>query len=1124
MKKMLREKCRSLYDCRSVLHISILMLCLLLQPLLGWSQQKKITININKAPLEQAIEQIEQQSDYYFLYNSSLISPKTSVSVNKTNAGISEVLDQMFNNTGISYTLVDQQVVLSLTAANQTQTAATGTGNTANNTSTANSGTPSQSNSPKEGVQQAREVSVRGPNTSIMQTGVTRIVGVVLEANKASTPVDFATVILLPSGAYSITNTKGEFVFEKVDAGRATIRIELMGMVPIDTTVVLVQGAVNRFAFRMQQESFRLKEVTVTATHNKAGQSTSSNISRAALDHLQTNSLAGVLQLLPGGTTKNPSIIGPSYFNIRSISSETGAAGMMNSLGTAIIMDGAPMTSGANWQMLSTTRTGNDTNEAGTGGATTRGVDIRGISTDNIESVEVVTGIPGVEYGNLTSGAVIIHSKAGREPLQIRLKANPSVYEGNISQGLKLGEKSGFLNPSLNFARQSLEKNYYLSRLDAKVAYSNVFGNLSLNTILNWGYEKYVLDLNEDAALTGLAKSASDNKIGLTANGKYRFDNLWLKSIDFTLSGDMTDQYFTYGNNISGASGIYTTAMTNGAVLSSLPFGTEIRDVNGNIITNYPAADANAIVKELPQSYRSEYELFGKTINFFGKLSATLSKQVTPWFNNKILLGLDFRSSGNKGEGLKYDLEWPPARETNLSSYASIRPRKPSDIPFLNQLGLYAEENILLTVFNRDINISAGVRYDKAGSLSILAPRINASLELVPKVLTIRGGYGIQSKAPLAMHLYPDKAYFDMSNFNNIGYPFTSVYEQNQYLITSTYVYDASNPELKMATNKKRELGLDLKVGKWSLNATYFDEEMHNGYALRSDLGSHKMITFNQYGMVSFADHNLNPYALRLTSSSNFFLAYSRPTNDLSIIKHGVEFTLNSGRIDDIRTSFTLTGAYQYEENWSDGTFQRNSSGAFTSRYLQVRDGTLAAANLNRHLIILAGEPTRTAFERLITTLRAVHNIPQIGMVLSLSAQVTWLNSSWDRIMNEKHMIAQYISYKDGQLHDFTQEQYQQAIDGLAVGASRAEFSEYFANYGLQPDRIYEIPTSYKPYWMANIYITKEIRDLIRISAFANNMFLQYPLRETSRYPGRLTRMQTETSLFFGLEMTITLR
>ncbi|MFR7824841.1 MAG: TonB-dependent receptor plug domain-containing protein [Odoribacter splanchnicus] len=64
------------------------------------------------------------------------------------------------------------------------------------------------------------------------------------------------------------------------------------------------------------------------------------------------------------------------------------------------------------------------------------GVDVRAISTDNIESIEVIRGIPSVEYGDLTSGAVIINSKAGREPFRLRFKTNENIYQVSAGKGL----------------------------------------------------------------------------------------------------------------------------------------------------------------------------------------------------------------------------------------------------------------------------------------------------------------------------------------------------------------------------------------------------------------------------------------------------------------------------------------------------------------------------------------------------------------------------------------------------------------------------------------------------------------------------------------------------------------
>ena len=94
-------------------------------------------------------------------------------------------------------------------------------------------------------------------------------------------------------------------------------------------------------------------------------------------------------------------------------------AANMNSLGTLIIRDGAPVSNNANLQTVSPAITGAGTALGGTS-SPAGGVDVRAISTDNIESIEVIRGIPSVEYGDLTSGAVIINSKAGREPFRLR--------------------------------------------------------------------------------------------------------------------------------------------------------------------------------------------------------------------------------------------------------------------------------------------------------------------------------------------------------------------------------------------------------------------------------------------------------------------------------------------------------------------------------------------------------------------------------------------------------------------------------------------------------------------------------------------------------------------------------
>lgn len=79
------------------------------------------------------------------------------------------------------------------------------------------------------------------------------------------------------------------------------------------------------------------------------------------------------------------------------------------------------------------------------------GVDMRTITTSNIESVEVIRGIASAQYGDIASGAVIVNSKAGRAPLSIQLDINPNVYMASASHGVGLGDRAGVLNYGVDY-------------------------------------------------------------------------------------------------------------------------------------------------------------------------------------------------------------------------------------------------------------------------------------------------------------------------------------------------------------------------------------------------------------------------------------------------------------------------------------------------------------------------------------------------------------------------------------------------------------------------------------------------------------------------------------------------
>ena len=79
----------------------------------------------------------------------------------------------------------------------------------------------------------------------------------------------------------------------------------------------------------------------------------------------------------------------------------------------------------------------------------TKGVGLRNIGSSNIESVEIITGIPSVEYGDLSNGIVKINTRKGKTPFIIELVTQPKTKQIAISKGFLLGDRAGTINTSL---------------------------------------------------------------------------------------------------------------------------------------------------------------------------------------------------------------------------------------------------------------------------------------------------------------------------------------------------------------------------------------------------------------------------------------------------------------------------------------------------------------------------------------------------------------------------------------------------------------------------------------------------------------------------------------------------
>ena len=103
-----------------------------------------------------------------------------------------------------------------------------------------------------------------------------------------------------------------------------------------------------------------------------------------------------------------------------------------------------------------------------------RGVDLRTVSAGNIESMEVIRGIPSVEYGNLTSGVVIVKTKAGHTPWEAKFQTDPNSKQVFAGKGFNL-KRGGAANFSVDWSQSWADtRKHYMGydRITASAGYS----------------------------------------------------------------------------------------------------------------------------------------------------------------------------------------------------------------------------------------------------------------------------------------------------------------------------------------------------------------------------------------------------------------------------------------------------------------------------------------------------------------------------------------------------------------------------------------------------------------------------------------------------------------------------
>ena len=872
-----------------------------------------------------------------------------------------------------------------------------------------------------------------------------KITGRVLEEGTGE-PVAGAAVTLDEHYLWAVTGADGTFVLEGAERGRYELEVSCLGYVTVKRPLE-VKGSIDKLEIVLQPSTLALSEVVVTAEKSKDNLNTTQTIGRTALDHLQMSSMGGISALLPGGKTVNPDLTTDNAFSLRSGGSTAGNA----AFGTAVEINGVRMGDNANFGGLA-------------------GVGTRSLSVENIESVEVITGVPSAEYGDLGSGMVKVSTKKGRTPLSIVLSVNPRTYEASVSKGFELGKGVMNLGAEWANATRKLTSPYTsYTRRGFTLDYTRSFGKtLRLEAGLNGNIGGMDSSSDPDSFSDEYTKER-DNLLTPHFKLTWLLNRSWVTNL--TLEGsvyyhDKRSHYHAYHSYASVQPAVHAEE------------------------AGYWMADA------LPLTYYSDQVVDSRELDYAASLKYHWLHHWGP-VKNLFKAGVQWKADGNVGKG-----EW---YENPALAPSGYRPRPYTDYPYMHTLAGYAEDNATIPIGRTSLNLMAGLRWEtvfiKGSSyqdLSILSPRFNARWNLGEHV-ALRGGWGIAGKLPSFYILYPRQEYRDIQAFGfSHGNSASYVYFTQPYRM----VY---NPALRWQRNYNSEAGVDIDwkglkvsvVGFYNLTrdpyelGTVYEPFSYNvlsvpeGYVMPENPD---VVVDDQTGIAYFRDVDgyYVPGDIKVTDRS--FAASRRQENGADIRRYGVELTVDFPEIRPIGTTFRLDAAwnhteyssdipaYLYREGWSH-TSLPNRSYQYAGIYYggtNVYDGR-RTDNLDANLTAITHIPRA----RLILTFRVEATLLRNARYTSSRAFTVGADSSvptGGNIYDGNSYTAVYPDAYidlDGTVHPWT-----------AASAQDPDLARLILRSG----NIYTFAQDgYDPYLSANFSVTKEIGDHVSISFFANN-------------------------------------
>lgn len=876
-------------------------------------------------------------------------------------------------------------------------------------------------------------------------SGTYTIKAVILD--KTGEPLSGATMQLVQSGLWGISGKDGEVEIRNVPRLPVAYKVSMLGYKDVEGEICL--DGKDNVRILMEEESLSMREVVVVAQAGQGGESTTSIIGRQALDHLQATSLKDILQLLPGGVSmKNPSLTSPGQFKVRTLASDDNAT-----FGAAIIINGMPVSTNANMNTglgLSSISSGNS------------GADLRSIATDDIESVEIIRGVASAEYGDVSSGVMIVNKRIGVSDLNMKARIMPGIMQLHAGKGFDI-KSAGSLNISADYARGTSDPRFLtdkynrgiLSLAHRKTLLDKTW-TLTTNIDLSYTGEWKGADPDEPEAMKKFFSSRDAFSLRLSHNGMLKLDKALARTLKYDVALSLSSDRIFNDRLVSVGSGAILDATKDG-MYEGTPYPSSYETLSGT--------------KSNPVMYWAKFsDLFYLNV---GNMS------------NRFNVGTEWKIEGNRGIG-QYD------KTLKFKAFAQDRIRRFCDIPYMNQISAYVEDNVVLTFSERrypNITGQVGVRWTvvqpwRNERMMALSPRLNIAVNPV-RYLSLRLGYGISEKVPSLQDLYPSPDYYDFYNM--------SVSDgQKSYYLYSTRVFDNKPVSIKTMRGTKYELGFDVRLDNgMSFSVVGYHEKVSRCFG--PDNSEWQTLVFDVWNAADVTFTGQKPIYDQQNPSRRDTVLYNliRPGNPKSRRNRGIEFDFNFGKINATNTSFYLSGA------WSE----TRSSSSNLGYKLPVGE----ARNYGPvYVVYPESSYSFSENRRFSATLRVVQHIPAIRFIVSASAQCILYEydhevSSGTRPLGYIYG-SEYIKFTEDQLDDI-----------------EFNFHGYMLKDQIFDTRISNVPVTWPAIWCLDMRVTKEIGDKAGFSFYANNVLFSQPWQSNSV---SVSKVERNGGLFsYGLEI-----